>query len=84
MLGVLEITFSAFYPRKQHCNVAKLVLSIIRLYDRGHVHITLAAVTSVGRGASDPLPHLGWGCAETQSSIRSRWDGFGSMRETRI
>lgn len=50
MVGVLEITFSGFYPRKQHCSVAKLVLSIIRLYDRGHVHITLAAVTSVGRG----------------------------------
>lgn len=61
MVGVLEITFTAFYPRKQHCSMAKLVLSIIRLYDRGRVHVTLAAVTSVGRRASDPFPHLGYG-----------------------
>lgn len=61
MVGVLEITFTAFYPRKQHCSVAKLALSIIRLYDRGHVHITLAAVTFVGRRAADPFPHLGCG-----------------------
>lgn len=72
MLGVLEITFSAFYPRKQHCNVAKLVLSIIRLYDRGHVHITLAAVTSVGSGASDPLPHLGWGVCRNPKEHREQ------------
>lgn len=60
MAGVLEITFTAFYPRKQHSAVWQN-LSIIRLYDRGHVHITLAAVTPDGRRASDPFPHLGCG-----------------------
>lgn len=82
MVGVLEITFTAFYPRKQHSAVWQN-LSIIRLYDRGHVHITLAAVTPDGRRASDPFPHLGCGGGEGRKwgSRDPKEDGMDSERK---